>query len=55
MDPVVIYITLFTLAVSLCCGAFFVWKPPQRACQMCGRDTSLERRRCTHCGYATNR
>lgn len=55
MAPTFIYIVLFTMAVSICCGAAFVWKPPKRACQACGRQTSLQQRRCSHCGYVTNR
>jgi hypothetical protein len=55
MDPAVIYILLFTMAVSICCGAFFAWRPPSRACQMCGKETSMQQKRCIHCGYVTNR
>ena len=55
MAPTFIYITLFVMAVSICDGAFFAWKPPERACQACGKPTSQQRKRCTHCGYATNR
>jgi hypothetical protein len=55
MEPTVIYILLFTMAVSICSGAFWAWKPPQRACQMCGKPTSLQQRNCRHCGHLTNR
>jgi hypothetical protein len=55
MDPAVIYILLVAMAVSVCSGAVFAWRPPKRACQACGEMTSLQQRRCTHCGYLTNR
>ena len=54
MAPTVIYILLVAMAVSICAGAFFAWKPPQRACQMCGRQTPQQRKRCLHCGAVTN-
>jgi len=55
MDPTVLYILLFICAISVCTSSIAAWKPPRRACQMCGRDTPLQRRNCIHCGHLTNR
>lgn len=55
MDPLALYLLLVVCAVSVCSGAVLAWQPPKRACQACGRMTTLQQRRCTHCGHHTNR
>ena len=55
MDPSILYVLLFVMAVSVCLSSVLAWKPPQRACQMCGRQTPLQQRNCRHCGHLTNR
>lgn len=55
MDPTVLYILLIVMAVAVCSSSVLAWKPPMRACQMCGRETSQLQRQCRHCGQVTNR
>ena len=51
MDPTVLYVLLVCLAVSVCTGAVFAWRPPERGCLNCGKPTPIQGRRCKHCGY----
>jgi hypothetical protein len=51
----IVYLLLLTMAVSVCVSSALAWKPPQRACQSCGRETSQMNRHCRHCGALTNR
>jgi len=55
MDPTILYILLIITAISVCASSALAWKPPMRACQLCGRNTSQLSRNCRHCGHVTNR
>ena len=51
MDPFTLYFLLFAGCLVICLMASAVWRPPQRVCQGCTRETSMQNRRCQHCGY----
>ena len=55
MDPLIIYILLFTGAVSMLLAATAAYKTPMRSCLACGEDTPVQGRRCRHCGYRPGR
>ena len=55
MDPFLIYVSLFVLALAMCIVASATARKPARACLSCGKDTPIDGRRCRHCGYKPGR
>jgi ribosomal protein L40E len=55
MDPLVIYITLFAVAIVVCVAVSTFTRKPTRACLSCGGETPIDGRRCRHCGYQPGR
>jgi ribosomal protein L40E len=55
MDPLVVYITLFAVALLVFVGVNASARKPTRACLSCGRETPIDGRRCRHCGYRPGR
>jgi len=55
MDPLVIYVSLFVLALLFLAVASATTRKPMRACLSCGSDTPIDGKQCRHCGYRPER
>ena len=53
MDPIFIFLLVFTGAVLVCLAATASSTAAKRACASCGRATPVQATRCRHCGYAS--
>ena len=51
MDPLLVFLLIFSAAVAVCFGATAAARPPTRSCAECGQQTPVQARRCRHCGY----
>ena len=52
MDPITLYLLLFSAAIVLFLVVIAVIHPAQRVCPGCGTDVAIGVRHCRHCGYA---
>jgi hypothetical protein len=46
-----LYFLVFIGLLAICFIAMAAWRPPQRRCPACGRETAVQARRCRHCEY----
>jgi ribosomal protein L40E len=51
MDPIFIFLLVFTGAVLVCLAVTASSTAAKRACASCGRQTPVAATRCRYCGY----
>jgi hypothetical protein len=51
VDPLIIYILMFVMAVSLCLSAVITGTGPTRKCPQCDRRVPITARKCRGCLY----
>ena len=51
MNPLVLYLVLVAIAVTVALGAMIATRPLERSCPGCDADVRLDALMCRSCGY----